>query len=71
MRAGLAVRISLGYLAIVGAVVPATLQVLRPAGVAADRMPEELAAIEAELGRGEDLVRRLIPHARPLEPCAR
>ena len=47
------------------------LQVLRRGVVQADRLPAELAAVESELRRVEDIVQRLMRYARPLEPRIR
>jgi signal transduction histidine kinase len=47
------------------------LQVLRRGVVGADRLPAELAAVEGELRRVEEIVQRLMRYARPLEPHIR
>lgn len=47
------------------------LQVLRRGVVSADRLPAELAAVEGELRRVEEIVQRLMRYARPLEPHIR
>jgi signal transduction histidine kinase len=49
----------------------AMLQVLRRGSVPQDRVGEELGAIEHELKRVEEIVRRLMRYARPLEPHVR
>jgi signal transduction histidine kinase len=47
------------------------LQVLRRGVVPVERLPEELAEVETQLKRVEEIVRRLMRYARPLEPHAR
>jgi signal transduction histidine kinase len=49
----------------------AMLQVLRRGSVPPERLGEELGAIERELRRVEEIVRRLMRYARPLEPHVR
>jgi len=47
------------------------LQVLRRGAVSIEQLPNELTAVESELRRVEDIVRRLMRYARPLEPRTR